>query len=228
LGGSKNDEEKMKNITIVLAAIAILALVSYFAWKYFFLQNDADEGGFSLTPNPKKDMEQPQEEMVAQDRKIENITAKLAKGANAYPTRKLSQIQQVVLHHSATASTAKGSNPYAYAQFHVNERGWSGIGYHYVIQPDGKIFQTNELATVSNHVQNANTRSIGVCLSGNFDNEKPTQDAIASLLWLLRHLQQNLGRQLPVREHNDFTKGKSCPGAGVSAAFIQNWAYGYA
>lgn len=218
----------MKNIAIIIAGVAVLSVCVYFVWKYFFTSEDADEGGFSFTNTPKNNMEKPNEAVLEQPRKIENITNKLKKGKKAYGTRRLSQIQQVVLHHSATPSSAKGSNPYSYANFHVDSRGWPGIGYHYVIQPDGRIFQTNELATVSNHVQNANTRSIGICLSGNFDEEKPSEAAVASLIWLLRHIKDNIGRELPVKEHNDFTRTKSCPGSGLSAAHVQNWAYGYA
>lgn len=137
-----------------------------------------------------------------------------------YATRSLSQIQQIVIHHSATNSGSAA----AYANYHVEHRGWPGIGYHFVIDKDGTINQTNYLETVSYHVSGQNTRSIGICLTGNFDVQEPTASQINSLVRLIQHLSTQLGR-LPLKEHNDFA-AKSCPGENLSAAYITQLAYG--
>lgn len=45
-------------------------------------------------------------------------------------------------------------------------RGWSGIGYHYVITRSGGIERGRDEAEAGAHVQGHNARSIGVCLVG--------------------------------------------------------------
>lgn len=45
-------------------------------------------------------------------------------------------------------------------------RGWSGIGYHYVIRRNGGLEQGRPENEVGAHALNYNKRSIGVCLAG--------------------------------------------------------------
>lgn len=152
--------------------------------------------------------------------KIRSLIGKLMVSSTLhYKTRTLSQIKRVVIHHSATLSTAAGSNAQSYAKYHVENRGWPGIGYHAVIDPDGTINETNKLTTVCYHVENHNTGSVGVCLSGNFDVEKPTQAQINSLVWYIKGINSAVGRKLEIDEHNDF-QNKSCPGANLPKAEI--------
>lgn len=212
----------LKNIALVIGAAAGLSALAWYVW-YLLFADDANEGGFQFFKNQEQPMDKPQS--VPSNVAIQDISATLPKsGTKKYPTRKLSAIQQVVVHHSATKSTAAGSNPTAYAQYHVSQRGWAGIGYHFVIQPDGTVYQTNRLEAIANHVQNANTKSVGICLSGNFDEEKPTALALGSLVWLIRYLNATLGKNLPIRAHNEFAP-KSCPGAGISVKEVAAWVY---
>ena len=118
---------------------------------------------------------------------IINITDLLQKGAGTYSTRNLSQINKIVLHHSAGTFQ---HDAYDMARWHtdapvwitnaqgdqenIGGRGWPGIGYHFVIQPDGTTHQTNNLDTISYHTQNNNTVGIGICMTGNFDTQQPT------------------------------------------------------
>lgn len=211
-----------KNISLISATVLGLTAAVWYVWHWLF-SDDAAEGDFKLFG--KKPADPMQKPSTIPNATINDITAKLPKHpTKKYGTRSRSAIQQIVVHHSATPSSAAGSTPQAYAKYHIEQRGWAGIGYHFVIQPNGTIYQTNALTTVSNHVQNANTRSIGICLSGNFDQETPTGAAVGSLIWLIRSLSQDLGRQLPLRAHNEFAP-KSCPGAGISVAQLATWAY---
>jgi N-acetyl-anhydromuramyl-L-alanine amidase AmpD len=134
-----------------------------------------------------------------------------------YETRALSGIDTVIIHHSATT----GGSPEAYAQYHVDNNGWAGIGYHYVISKSGKIEQTQFLRTVSYHTSGMNSRSIGICLTGNYDIQEPTESQISSLVKLIQHLEKRLGRQLDIQGHNEHSN-KSCPGRGISVAQIRN------
>ena len=137
---------------------------------------------------------------------INNIIDKLPKGKGAYLRRALSKIRYIVVHHSA----GDGFNAFDYAKWHI-QRGWPGIGYHYVIDPDGKINQTNTLDTVSYHVANNNTASIGISLSGNLSNHAMTKEQMDSLIKLIKKLKAEVGSHLVVKGHKEL-QSTECPG----------------
>lgn len=138
---------------------------------------------------------------------INNITDALPKGKGAYRKRLLSRITGIVVHHSASDY----GGPKEIARFHTGTRGWPGIGYHFVISSDGTINQTNHIDTVSYHVGNFNTPTIGICLIGNLSKHPPTPNQLESLKGLIGHLKSLLGRDLTVKGHRDYNPTE-CPG----------------
>ncbi len=56
----------------------------------------------------------------------------------------------------------------------ISSRGYH-VGYHYVIEKDGKVTQTRSHDEEGAHVIGMNSKSIGVCFAGNFDVTLPTQ-----------------------------------------------------
>jgi hypothetical protein len=117
-----------------------------------------------------------------------------------YPTRPLSQITMLVIHHT----NWDGATPQGLAQILVDQRHWPGIGYHFMIMRDGVIYQTNHLETVSfqsydgldpyTAPRNWDDKSVGVAFVGKFDTSGkfPTQQQMTSggklCAWLLRTL----------------------------------------
>lgn len=105
--------------------------------------------------------------------------------ASAFDKRNLSDIKNVVVHHTAGSPN---DTPEAIAAYHVNSRGFRGIGYHIVIDKTGKIFLCNYLDSISSHIGGKNLSSIGVCCIGNFENydvPAPQYKALLSVLaWL--------------------------------------------
>lgn len=152
--------------------------------------------------------------------KIINITDQLPKGSRSYPKRNLSQIVRFVVHHSADPN----GTPEKYAKYHVETHGWPGIGYHFVIQKDGTIYQTNALDTISYNVESYNTGTVGICLTGNFETEllqAPQKDA---LIWLLKELAAQLGPK-SILPHSAF-KPTKCPGDHINTDEISQLVYG--
>lgn len=138
--------------------------------------------------------------------KPENITDQLTK-SGSYQKRSLNDITDITVHHSASLN----GEPEAYARHHVYNNGWPGIGYHYVIQPDGKIYQVNELDSVSYHNGYNNTNAIGICLTGNFNIEDPKKAQLVSLRKLIRNLKIKIPSIKYVVGHKQVTS-TSCPG----------------
>jgi N-acetyl-anhydromuramyl-L-alanine amidase AmpD len=106
-----------------------------------------------------------------------------------YPARSIADIQQIVIHHTATSPTITVERV---AQYQVGSLNKPGITYHFFIAADGVIYQTNRLETVSDHAYRFNQESVGVCFAGNFTNAIPSaaqMEAGAQLCaWLLGSL----------------------------------------
>ena len=88
-------------------------------------------------------------------------------------------IKFIVVH---CADTPEGRNVSTdeIKRWHMEERGWSDIGYHYVIELDGKIAEGRSEEVAGAHARGYNTSSIGVCYVGGADkngNPKDTRTA---------------------------------------------------
>jgi len=103
--------------------------------------------------------------------------------------------------------------------WHVNGLKWSDIGYHWVIEKDGKIVAGRDEKLQGAHAIGENTQSVGICLSGNFDATLPTEAQKESLTKLLKEVQ---GRyNIPTTEihpHRDFS-AKTCYGNKLGDAW---------
>ena len=156
--------------------------------------------------------------------KPENIVGDLpiAPQNGPYAKRNLSEIDTIVVHHSLTRSDLPGSNPYAYAQFHTTSPNYMlpGIAYHIVIQPNGSVYLTNSLDTVAEHVGAMNRKSVGIVLSGNFDQEPFTDVQQKALVKAIKWVQRKVGKKLNLRGHYEYSN-KTCPGANVRARLNQ-------
>lgn len=54
---------------------------------------------------------------------------------------------------------------------HVNQNGWSDIGYHYYIDREGIRHECRPLNKTGAHVRGYNAGNIGVCLEGGLSND---------------------------------------------------------
>ncbi len=151
--------------------------------------------------------------------KIKNIIDLLPKSdRKKYGKRDLKLIKQIVVHHSAM----DGFTAFDYAKWHIGQ-GWPGIGYHYVIEKDGNVNQTNELDTISYHTKGHNTTSIGISVSGNLSNHAPSKEQMDALIRLIKELKQKLGGHLIVRGHRELA-ATECPGKLVDMDVIRKLA----
>lgn len=130
--------------------------------------------------------------------------------SRTYRRRTRSEIRNIAIHHSATTS----GSAEAFARYHVNELGWPGIGYHYVVNKNGSIDWCHDPEVVSFHVGNSNQRAIGICMVGDFRTQtldQPQREATISLvLKLLNDFQLTVD---DVWGHIEFPgyEWKTCP-----------------
>lgn len=89
----------------------------------------------------------------------------------------------LIVHHSAgsNSSTDWAATVRSIWNFHVNTRGWADIGYNYLIDPNGVIYEGRGEDIVGAHFSCMNTNAMGICLLGDFTNTPPTQAAMNAL-----------------------------------------------
>lgn len=119
-------------------------------------------------------------------------------------------LEYIVIHH--TASTAKETVEQIH-NFHINNNGWAGIGYHFYIRKDGIVYKGRDEKYAGAHCENYNSVSLGICLEGNFEIEQPTNEQIKSLSELLQHLKKKYGN-VQVVGHRDLN-ATACPGKNL-------------
>lgn len=134
-----------------------------------------------------------------------------------YRERALDGIERVIIHH--TAGSNRDFTAAEIADYHVLVQGWPGIGYHFLVHPDGRLDYVGDIRTARYHVGDLNASTIGVCLAGDFSREWPTRVALARARQLIvAGIWVVLGRRVAVRGHvevwEEAGRGPTaCPGA---------------
>lgn len=112
------------------------------------------------------------------------------------PPARMKPPSRITIHHSG-GNAAKDLDREAVERTiraiqtdHIRKRGWSDIGYHFVIDRSGRIWEGRPVAQIGAHAgsQIANDRNAGVLLLGNFDVQTPAGAQISSLERLLETL----------------------------------------
>lgn len=131
-------------------------------------------------------------------------------------------VRRITVHHdgmSPFSSSSWGSAAHrieAIRNAHTS-KGWADIGYHYVIDPAGRIWQARPLSLQGAHVKSANPHNLGICVLGNFERQRPTDAAVRALEDLIasemRRWRVPLGE---VRTHQELAP-TACPGRALQA-----------
>ena len=122
-------------------------------------------------------------------------------------------IKELIVHCSATPE-GKDYSVDTIRQWHL-QRGFSDIGYHYVIYRDGSIHIGRDESIIGAHCTGHNTNSIGVCYIGGCasDGKTPkdtrTTEQKQSLVKLLKELKTKYPKA-SIHGHRDFSS-KACP-----------------
>lgn len=121
-------------------------------------------------------------------------------------------IRHIVIHCSASMNGDARITRDVIDGWH-REKGWNGVGYHYVIHVDGSTLVGRPEAVIGAHVAGENATSIGVCMIGT--------DRFTVEQWhALRALVRELALRYPgadVLGHRNFSPDKN--GDGV----IEPW-----
>lgn len=131
-------------------------------------------------------------------------------------------IKEIIVHCSATPE-GRNYTVEEIDHWHKN-RGWSGIGYHYVIYLDGSIHKGRDIEKVGAHCTNHNKNSIGVCYIGGCDKDMNpkdtrTQEQKDALIEILTRLKKRYP-DAKIYGHRDFAN-KACPSFDATTEYAE-------
>lgn len=126
-------------------------------------------------------------------------------------------VDTIILHHSASPSetTTRADIHRWHTAPKPEGQGWSDIGYHKLVFPDGEIKQGRPDAVVGAHALDHNTGSFGILAMGDYEHEYPTMALIEGVIYACTVLCERHGIDPDnIKGHKDVNATK-CPGRNL-------------
>lgn len=133
--------------------------------------------------------------------------------------------EYLIVHH--TGGTDKdpladtSHHTFAIVDEYHKSLGWGKIGYHYFIDKAGNITQGRKDDEEGAHTIGYNTKSLGICLAGNFDVTMPTIAQRNTLRDILTIKSKQYAIPLEKIVPHRFASGKTCYGKLLSDDFAR-------
>jgi hypothetical protein len=152
----------------------------------------------------------------------------LARPSEANP---MNGVNRITVHHDAILSADIRTMGDAERRLqavrtsHVG-RGWADIGYHFVIDPSGRVWEGRPVQYQGAHVEFNNEHNLGIMVMGNFDQQSPAPQALAALDRFLAG--QMVRYNVPLRRvftHQEI-RPTACPGRALQRYMIGTRARG--
>lgn len=139
------------------------------------------------------------------------------------PTRRLlnplDSIKLITVHHEGhktpiyfTGWNQTSERMHTIQRWHQKDRGWADIGYHFVVDRAGRLWQGRDLRFQGAHVSHQNENNLGLMVLGNFDLQTPTRAQYVTLHdTLVRLMNYYRVPKYRVKTHQELAR-TACPG----------------
>ena len=125
------------------------------------------------------------------------------------------RVKGVVIHHSGVENGPKGTAAvHAFERHHLS-KGWDGIGYNWLVDETGTIFEGRGWEARGAATKGWNSKSISVCFTG-YGFKRPHGNALESIKALVGKAEEHFGRDMWVSTHRRKST-TTCPGDWLGA-----------
>lgn len=134
-------------------------------------------------------------------------------------------VTRITIHHDGMSPFASTNKAEAAARIELIRSGHRGrnfgdIGYHYVIDPAGRVWQGRSLTWQGAHVGRQNEGNLGICVLGNYQNQRPSETQIRAVEGFVA--QQMRTHRVGVRQvytHKELAS-TACPGRNLQPSIV--------
>ena len=139
-------------------------------------------------------------------------------------------VKRITIHHdgmdafTSTSRAAAGARLEKIRRAHLSRgpQRWGDIGYHYAIDPAGRVWECRPLTWQGAHVKNQNPGNLGILVMGNYDRQQVT---IVQKQAVDRFVSETM-RRYRVSPRNLHTHQElaptACPGRSLQAFMVQS------
>lgn len=140
---------------------------------------------------------------------------------------KMKRIAKITIHHDGMPSinlpmrTEEGIRARIVAIRKSHSQTYADIGYHYIVDPFGRIWEGRPVSYLGAHVQGHNTNNLGILFLGNTSEVAPTPEGLQGLFTFVRYLRQ----RYEIKKDAVYTHGElgqtDCPGKFLQEEIIK-------
>lgn len=107
-----------------------------------------------------------------------------------HPNPELQDVSFLIIHHSGSDFESEDYSAVvrSYYYYHTQSRGWDDIGYNYLIDPEGVVYEGRGSGVKGAHFCGANGNTEGICMIGNFNDRLPSEKSLDALQNLNQYL----------------------------------------
>lgn len=188
-------------------------------------------GSASLRPTPAAPTPQPKVVVATSHSPFPGVRPRSA-WAHAAPEPSLMNpmlpVRYVTVHHDGLDRLETGTSMQAMADridlYRTGHRakGWGDIGYHFVIDRAGTVWEGRELKWQGAHVKDRNEGNVGILVMGNFEIQQPTAAQLSTLHEHLRAVCAYFSVPWTrVFSHREWPGAQTlCPGRNLQREFV--------
>ncbi|MGB0766073.1 MAG: peptidoglycan recognition protein family protein [Phycisphaeraceae bacterium] len=141
------------------------------------------------------------------------------------PTRSkvnaMSGISKLTIHHEGwtavnfTSKSATAERIEKIRKYHTGENRWGDIGYHYIVDRAGRVWEARPIQYQGAHVSQNNEHNVGILVLGNFEKQSPSSAQLKALYSATAAIaRQNRINPAMVRSHREINP-TTCPGRNL-------------
>lgn len=145
-----------------------------------------------------------------------------SKGPIRSKVNKMGRVNKITIHHEGwtpvyfTGKSTTAERIEKIRKYHTGpDRRWGDIGYHFIVDRAGRVWEGRPIAYQGAHVSKNNEQNVGILVMGNFEKQSPSEAQLQALFKATKQLKVKYGVKASlVRSHQEINP-TTCPGKNL-------------